>query len=1054
MIFTLALARYLSERTAQEDVSAGVPGVTDCTNGLCGQMLNTCTANQPSNSVSYDIRFNSTNTEASSIKLRKVTYQTCIYPRSNQTHKTLYQNLGDGIWQDAKNAEGLPSYACYKVGATVNITPPATTVPSPTSTGGGGGGGATTVPSPTSGGGGATTVPSPTSGGGGATTVPSPVPTSALSCEQETSEVACYQNSRGCYWEWDGSGASTGACYTSNPPTIRPTDCVPTAGNNWCGYYPTPTTIPTVRPTDCVPTAGNNWCGYYPTATSKPLPTVSGPFQPQSETNDINSTASTPLPYTHTFVFGPNTNVQGASKATTLASIANLYTQNPTLMSPSVTFNMKVVAEGVNSQGTTIVNDQIIGKPLSFAKTACLVATPTAAVPVTGDVPNGSFEKARGNFNEGGFINWYFSSAMDKVNSRVHDCNQFGPCVDGNNYAVVVRTIGQDDAHFSSEWLETDLDLSGKTIRVKFSVKSHNGLSSAKLKGLFIQREHPTGSGWLPQVAIPESNITGSWQAKSFDVTFPDSPVIETTRFRIVLRPEMDLNYQLGYYYDNVSYEILPDPTRTPTPTLTPTVRPTNTPVVSPTSVSPLGLTASMNLANGNVLLQWNSQTSGVQFKLYSCNGTTCDPQSPTFFVMDVSGYSYTDVRAWGTVQNRRYQVNALNSNGGIIQKSNIVTVAALTATPTVAPTNTPTTIGSIIPSEPISLVDCRNKTATFVDNDKKPGSNVEYLVRLKFPETDPSGSVIVRDDYPDSLEMVDYPSFCEIKTGEANSAVLGVSDFKAERGSLLISIVLFAVLSGGATYLIITHNKESIKIQLFSEKPYLAALIVTGGVLLIGSVYFMLKDQDVSPTDSSAGTQTGQYLECNIAPDRRQFRYTAKITGDPGDVVYNQAEVFTGGVQSEIFCENSFTIEDGPTNTITPTPTGTIIPTETPIPSETPVTSETPVPSETPIPTETLVPSETPVVSEDPTVTPTDITVGFICGAADVNGDGKFGIFDFGGYQVGFASYYQKLCDDTEEDHISYGACGGKDYDKRGKVDIVDFQSFAQRYNKDTCAL
>ena len=95
-------------------------------------------------------------------------------------------------------------------------------------------------------------------------------------------------------------------------------------------------------------------------------------------------------------------------------------------------------------------------------------------------------------------------------------------------------------------------------------------------------------------------------------------------------------------------------------------------------------------------------------------------------------------------------------------------------------------------------------------------------------------------------------------------------------------------------------------------------------------------------------------------------------------------------------------------------------------------------MPSDTPVPTNTV----------EPSVTPTNITVGFICGRADINNDGKFSIFDFGGYQVGFASFYQKLCDDTEADHLSYGACGGKDADKRGKVDIADFQSFAQRYN------
>lgn len=138
-------------------------------------------------------------------------------------------------------------------------------------------------------------------------------------------------------------------------------------------------------------------------------------------------------------------------------------------------------------------------------------------------------------------------------------------------------------------------------------------------------------------------------------------------------------------------------------------------------------------------------------------------------------------------------------------------------------------------------------------------------------------------------------------------------------------------------------------------------------------------------------------------------------------------------------------TIKPSPTRTVTPTPskTSTPVPTNTTVPGQSPIPTNTTVPVETTPPSTSTLPSATPAGSD-----------AVVCGAADIDGDGKFTINDFGGYKAGFNYFYGKKCVDTQQMHVSYAPCGGKDVDKNGIANILDFQSFAQRYRQQSCAL
>ena len=98
-----------------------------------------------------------------------------------------------------------------------------------------------------------------------------------------------------------------------------------------------------------------------------------------------------------------------------------------------------------------------------------------------------------------------------------------------------------------------------------------------------------------------------------------------------------------------------------------------------------------------------------------------------------------------------------------------------------------------------------------------------------------------------------------------------------------------------------------------------------------------------------------------------------------------------------------------------------------------------------------------TPIITHTPTISvePTNQTQGNICGKADVDGDNMFKLFDF----TEFAIKYGQGESDCVDTHVDYGLCGGRDVDRNGLLNFVDFGSentgFAQRYfPKTNCAL
>jgi len=113
-------------------------------------------------------------------------------------------------------------------------------------------------------------------------------------------------------------------------------------------------------------------------------------------------------------------------------------------------------------------------------------------------------------------------------------------------------------------------------------------------------------------------------------------------------------------------------------------------------------------------------------------------------------------------------------------------------------------------------------------------------------------------------------------------------------------------------------------------------------------------------------------------------------------------------------------------------------------LPSNTPVVSATPTTSTAVTPITTVGLSSTPSA----TVSPTGVVTAIVCGKADVNNDEFFTIYDFAEFAKIYNDGKQK-CSDTKE---NYGPCGGRDINRDGKLDIVDFGGmgigFAQRYS------
>ena len=412
---------------------------------------------------------------------------------------------------------------------------------------------------------------------------------------------------------------------------------------------------------------------------------------------------------------------------------------------------------------------------------------------------------------------------------------------------------------------------------------------------------------------------------------------------------------------------------------------------------------------------------------------------------------------------------DVINITSRVVSGELVTTCPVLTLTVVDEPTVTNTPTPTFTPTPPVlEALTCVKKHDLV--GKAWTNKNVKYRVILNETAPGPDGTVIVRDDLSEKMELVSKPDYCDLKTQEVQASVLGISDVYAENGSLLVSIVLISILSGGVSYVILLKNKDSISSELLREKPYLGGLIVTGVVLLIGGLYFQLRKDDVSPSDVPA-LITGNYLECNVPEGVKRISYVMKIKGVKDDVIVNTAEVQTGAIEEIESCTTEFTVT-GPdiTDTNTPTPTPTEDPEASPTPSFTPTPTEdpeaSPTPSFTPTPTPTepeasptpsftptpTEPDSSPTPSYTPTATP--IFVGFVCGAADVDNDGQFTLYDFGGAGVGYALFHRKSCDDTAEMHQTYGACGGKDFDMTGFTDLNDFSSFALRYKKPSCSL
>ena len=351
-------------------------------------------------------------------------------------------------------------------------------------------------------------------------------------------------------------------------------------------------------------------------------------------------------------------------------------------------------------------------------------------------------------------------------------------------------------------------------------------------------------------------------------------------------------------------------------------------------------------------------------------------------------------------------------------------------------------------PTPTLSVVSCTEKSASFAEGGAYLDSKVTYTIELAYPTPGVTGTVILRDDFSDGMEVdtESLPEGCDVVVPDVLGAstmdigdgkVLGVSDYYAERGSLLVSVILLSIVSGGTAYVIVLNNKSNIKSELLRKNPYIAGLIATGAVLILGGALIVLTREDFAPSDTPA--YTGDYIECVVPADTTTISYDMTIKGELGDEISNTAEVLTNNEASPDTCENTFTIEERDvTHSATPTP-GEASP--TPTPGE---ASPTPTPG-------AATPTPTPGAAS-----PTPTILGVACGPADINFSDNFEIVDFGG-TGGFSSFYQKICNDSANDFSNPESgidCGGKDATRDNIVDIHDFVSFADRYTNESCVL
>lgn len=383
--------------------------------------------------------------------------------------------------------------------------------------------------------------------------------------------------------------------------------------------------------------------------------------------------------------------------------------------------------------------------------------------------------------------------------------------------------------------------------------------------------------------------------------------------------------------------------------------------------------------------------------------------------------------------------------------------------TPTPIPSRTPTPIVSRTPSPtPLPNALCLSKTAVFKSGNPLPNSEVEYTITLANPAPAPNGSIVIKDFYSSNLTILSKPTYCP--------QVGGISSTIEESSRSVTFVVGLVLISSTSVILFITFSDKNRRVKIINlvrKSPYISGLAITGtGILLIVIVYQLQKD--FSPSDTPAAG-TGKSLICTLPAGVKTVTYTAKINSGTSGTVTNNVEVYTQSAQTST-CSKTFTIvqpSSTPTGTLQPTLTPSPTPRVSTTPSLTPTSTRVPSVSATPsirpsatltsTPGPSLTPSRTPVPSATVSVslTPTPLVyVEGICGPIDITNDLKISILDFGISRIGFASAYGRVCEDTEEDYASYNSCAGKDSDRSGKVDIFDFISFAERYNKPSCSL
>lgn len=161
-------------------------------------------------------------------------------------------------------------------------------------------------------------------------------------------------------------------------------------------------------------------------------------------------------------------------------------------------------------------------------------------------IPNHSFEN--------GTTNWNRSNDVSASNFFTVDCQEWGWCQTGRYYLkAVTQSDGQPpfDPHITSNWIETNQNLSGKTFEVRFYVGSHSG--NQTLTHLALQR-YPSNGDWSQTTAaFAPLTATTQWQQFYRQVTFPvPENNSSTSQMRVILRPPFDEQNQTPVYFDNI----------------------------------------------------------------------------------------------------------------------------------------------------------------------------------------------------------------------------------------------------------------------------------------------------------------------------------------------------------------------------------------------------------------------------------------------------------------------------------------------------------------------